>query len=209
MLGRVCVVRHDTFPQLYGTQELLGHYRAILCDTSQSPVAGGGRCCGDWCRFHGPFGGSDARETRCPRRRARKPQHRLGSQFSQWRHGSHRHEARRGPTQIQVRPRTNAPNVCGITGINRLRREIVKEEKIDCDFARCGHLEVACKQKHFDAYQRHAELIEVEFNHKLRVVPRTDLGAEIGSTVYYGGMVDELSAGCNPARYVAGLAAGA
>src|SRR5215467_9212712 len=83
--------------------------------------------------------------------------------------------------------------------------QIIKEEKIDCDFSRCGHLEVACKQKHFDDYERQAEVIEVEFNHKLRVVPRQDLRAEIGSTIYYGGMVDETSAGCNPARYVRGL----
>ena len=83
---------------------------------------------------------------------------------------------------------------------------IVQEEQIECDFSRCGHLEVACKQKHFDNYERQAELIEVEFNHKLRVVRRSDLSAEIGSSVYYGGMVDETSAGCNPARYVAGLA---
>ncbi len=84
--------------------------------------------------------------------------------------------------------------------------KIVEEERIDCDFSRCGHLEVACKQKHYDNYQRQAELIEVEFNHKLQVVPRSDLSAEIGSSVYYGGMVDETSAGCNPARYVAGVA---
>src|SRR5215472_2587619 len=30
--------------------------------------------------------------------------------------------------------------------------QIVKEENIDCNFARCGHLEVACKQAHFDDY---------------------------------------------------------
>ncbi len=84
--------------------------------------------------------------------------------------------------------------------------QIVKEEGIDCDFSRCGHLEVACKQKHFDDYERQAEIIEVEFNHKLRVVPKGDLNTEIGSSIYYGGMVDEVSAGCNPARYVAGLA---
>lgn len=84
--------------------------------------------------------------------------------------------------------------------------QIVKEEKIDCDFSRCGHLEVACKQKHFDDYARQADIIEQEFNHKLRVVPRNELSSEIGSTIYYGGMVDEVSAGCNPARYVAGLA---
>jgi glycine/D-amino acid oxidase-like deaminating enzyme len=84
--------------------------------------------------------------------------------------------------------------------------QIVREEGIDCNFSRCGHLEVACKQKHFADYTRQAEIIEVEFNHKLRVVPRTELAAEIGSSIYYGGMVDEVSAGCNPAQYVAGLA---
>ena len=87
--------------------------------------------------------------------------------------------------------------------------QIVREEKIECDFSRCGHLEVACKQKHFDAYARQADVVEREFNHKLRVVPRHELSAEIGSTIYYGGMVDEVSAGCNPARYVAGLACAA
>jgi glycine/D-amino acid oxidase-like deaminating enzyme len=84
--------------------------------------------------------------------------------------------------------------------------QIVREEGIDCNFSRCGHLEVACKQTHFDEYERQAEVIEIEFNHKLRVVPRSELSSEIGSTIYYGGMVDEVSAGCNPARYVAGLA---
>jgi len=84
--------------------------------------------------------------------------------------------------------------------------QIVREDAIDCDFSRCGHLEVACKKKHFDSYERQAEIIEVEFNHKLRVVEGSRLSEEIGSTIYYGGMVDETSAGCNPARYVAGLA---
>jgi glycine/D-amino acid oxidase-like deaminating enzyme len=84
--------------------------------------------------------------------------------------------------------------------------QIVSEETIECDFTRCGHLEVACKQKHFDDYARQAEVIAREFNHQMRVVQKHELPAEIGSTIYYGGMVDEVSAGLNPARYVAGLA---
>src|SRR6266581_8208637 len=87
-----------------------------------------------------------------------------------------------------------------------LVEQIVREENIDCDFSRCGHLEVACKQSHFDSYARSAEMIAKEFNHQLRIVPRKDLPAEIGSAIYFGGMVDETSAGLNPARYVAGLA---
>src|SRR5437868_13427906 len=84
--------------------------------------------------------------------------------------------------------------------------QIVREENIECDFWRCGHLEVACKQKHFDDYARQAEVIAREFNHELRIVPRRELNSEIGSSIYYGAMVDEVSAGLNPARYVAGLA---
>ncbi|MGC2229599.1 MAG: FAD-binding oxidoreductase, partial [Candidatus Sulfotelmatobacter sp.] len=83
--------------------------------------------------------------------------------------------------------------------------QIVSEEAIDCDFSRCGHLEVACKQKHFDDYARQVDVIAREFNHQLRVVQRNELSAEIGSNIYHGGMVDEVSAGLNPARYVAGL----
>jgi glycine/D-amino acid oxidase-like deaminating enzyme len=88
--------------------------------------------------------------------------------------------------------------------INCVER-IIREEAIECDFSRCGHLEVACKQKHFDDYARQAEVIAREFDHDLRVVQKGQLGDEIGSSLYYGGMVDEVSAGLNPARYVAGL----
>jgi glycine/D-amino acid oxidase-like deaminating enzyme len=87
--------------------------------------------------------------------------------------------------------------------------QLVSDERIDCDFARSGHLEVACKQKHFDDYARQTDLIAREFNHQLRIVPRHELPFEIGSSLYYGGMVDEVSAGLNPARYVAGLAVAA
>jgi glycine/D-amino acid oxidase-like deaminating enzyme len=82
---------------------------------------------------------------------------------------------------------------------------LVREESIACNFSRCGHLEVACKAKHFEDFRRGAETIEREFGHKLRIVEKTELRSEIGSPIYHGGMVDEVSAGLNPARYVAGL----
>jgi glycine/D-amino acid oxidase-like deaminating enzyme len=87
-----------------------------------------------------------------------------------------------------------------------LVERIVKEEGIDCNFSRCGHLEVACKQAHFDGYAVAAARIKSEFNHELRIVPKSALQTEIGSKIYFGGMVDETSAGVNPARYVHGLA---
>jgi glycine/D-amino acid oxidase-like deaminating enzyme len=90
-----------------------------------------------------------------------------------------------------------------------LVEQIVRDEKIDCGFTRCGHLEVACKQSHFDAYARSVEVIEKEFNHRLQVIPKNQLRSEIGSDIYYGGIIDTVSAGLNPARYVAGLGAAA
>lgn len=87
-----------------------------------------------------------------------------------------------------------------------LVEQIVNEEKIECSFARCGHLEVACKQAHFDAYAEAAERIKREFNHELRIISKGELRSEIGSDIYYGGLVDETSAGVNPAQYVTGLA---
>jgi glycine/D-amino acid oxidase-like deaminating enzyme len=87
--------------------------------------------------------------------------------------------------------------------------QIIADEMIDCDFSRSGHLEVANKPGHFDGFQRSAETMERELGHSVRIVPRGDLFTEIGSTIYFGGLVDEVSAGANPARYVAGLATAA
>lgn len=84
---------------------------------------------------------------------------------------------------------------------------IVREEQIECNFSRCGHLEVACKPAHLDAFARSADTIKKECGHELRILPKSELRAEIGSDLYHGGLVDETSAGLNPARYVAGLAA--
>ncbi|MCE7980539.1 MAG: FAD-binding oxidoreductase [Caldilinea sp. CFX5] len=84
--------------------------------------------------------------------------------------------------------------------------QLIHEAQIDCDFARCGHLELACKPSHFRHFAHLAALSAKEFNHPLRLIEKPALSSEIGATLYQGGLVDELSAGVNPARYVAGLA---
>jgi len=106
------------------------------------------------------------------------------------------------------RERTQKMYAASLTSIDCVE-QLVRDEKIDCDFSRCGHLEVACKQEHFDDYTRQVEVVAREFDHTLKIVPKSELRAEIGSEIYYGGMVDEISAGVNPARYVAGLGAAA
>jgi glycine/D-amino acid oxidase-like deaminating enzyme len=102
------------------------------------------------------------------------------------------------------RERTQRMYAASLASIDCVEK-IVRDESIACDFSRCGHLEVACKQAHFDDYARQVEVIKQEFQHELKIVPRSELRSEIGSDIYYGGMVDEASVGLNPARYVAGL----
>src|SRR5258708_9190913 len=72
-----------------------------------------------------------------------------------------------------------------------LVESIVKEEGISCNFSRCGHLEVACKQSHFDHYATAAARIKNEFKHELRIIPTNALQSEIGSGIYYAGLGDQ------------------
>ncbi|MBL8098336.1 MAG: FAD-binding oxidoreductase [Anaerolineales bacterium] len=84
--------------------------------------------------------------------------------------------------------------------------QVVKEENIDCGFKRYGHLLTANKPKHYKNLQEEVEFMEKEFNHKVKLISPQDLKNEIGSNIYHGGLVDEVSGGLNPAQYVAGLA---
>ncbi|MGH8310644.1 MAG: NAD(P)/FAD-dependent oxidoreductase, partial [Steroidobacteraceae bacterium] len=83
---------------------------------------------------------------------------------------------------------------------------LVEVERIDCRFTRCGHLALACKPAHYQQYVSAAQVLAKEFGHEVRAVPRTELRDEIGSDIYFGGLIDAASASLNPAQYVAGLA---
>jgi glycine/D-amino acid oxidase-like deaminating enzyme len=83
--------------------------------------------------------------------------------------------------------------------------QVITTERIECDFTRCGHLEVASKPSHFEAAARAVDVVARVCDHQLRVIPKLELESEIGSTAYFGGIVDDMSGGLNPARFVAGL----
>ena len=94
---------------------------------------------------------------------------------------------------------------CSLNSIDTVE-QIVKEENIDCGFARYGHLLTANKPKHFHTLEEEAEFMEREFQHTLQLIPRGQQRSEIGSDLYHGALLDECSGGLNPAQYVAGLA---
>lgn len=83
---------------------------------------------------------------------------------------------------------------------------IIEDEKIDCDFARRGHFDAAYKPAHMRHLEAAHELLEREFDYPTRVVTAEKLRDELDTDFYYGGLVDERSAGLHPAKYVRGLA---
>ncbi|MDP2778351.1 MAG: FAD-dependent oxidoreductase, partial [Anaerolineales bacterium] len=87
--------------------------------------------------------------------------------------------------------------------------QIIKEENINCGFARSGHLLTANKPKHYEALKDEVDFMAREFDHKVRLVPPGKMNSEIGSNIYHGALLDEASAGLNPAQFVAGLAGAA
>jgi glycine/D-amino acid oxidase-like deaminating enzyme len=84
--------------------------------------------------------------------------------------------------------------------------QLVREERIDCNFERSGHLVVAAKPGHMEGLRAEHITLQQYFGHPTGLVEQGVLASEIGTEVYYGGLVDERSAALNPARYVYGLA---
>lgn len=84
--------------------------------------------------------------------------------------------------------------------------EIVADERLDCNFLRKGHIALAYKPAHFTAMQKKVAWFKKELDYTMHLAPPSELRSEIGSDAFYGGMVDEWSAGLHPAKYVFGLA---
>ncbi len=87
-----------------------------------------------------------------------------------------------------------------------LLEQIIRDEKIDCDWARNGHIGLAYKPAHFEHQRELTRWYKQEFGHETTLVVPSDLRTEIGTDAFYGGLADEYSGGLHPAKYVFGLA---
>jgi glycine/D-amino acid oxidase-like deaminating enzyme len=101
--------------------------------------------------------------------------------------------------------RARALDAVSLAAIDHVER-VINEESIDCEFTRCGHLALASKPAHQAQFARDVALINSQFGRAVRLIPRQELGAEMDSPVYFGALLDEASAGVNPAKLVHGLA---
>jgi glycine/D-amino acid oxidase-like deaminating enzyme len=86
---------------------------------------------------------------------------------------------------------------------------IVKEERIDCAFRRCGKLKLASKPAHMDALARNFEALHEEVDPDTALLRREDLATEVGSDAFHGAMLSRKSAMMHMGRYVTGLATAA
>ncbi|MCF0082305.1 FAD-binding oxidoreductase, partial [Streptomyces lomondensis] len=83
---------------------------------------------------------------------------------------------------------------------------LVKEEGIDCDFARTGKLNLASKPAHFEGLRKTHEIMSGRLGIETRLISKSELHTEIGSDLYHGGMVDARSAGLHVGKFTKGLA---
>lgn len=84
---------------------------------------------------------------------------------------------------------------------------IVREQGIDCDWRRDGHLALASKASHYANFTGYVRWRRETFGyHGDTLVPPERLREEVGTGAYHGAIAEDVSGGLNPAKYVFGLA---
>jgi glycine/D-amino acid oxidase-like deaminating enzyme len=90
-------------------------------------------------------------------------------------------------------------------GVDMVER-LVREESIDCSFARVGKIKLAARPEHYDKLARSQELLAANVDPDTEMVSRAQLAEEVGSDRYHGGLIYRKSAGMHVGRFVRGLA---
>src|SRR5215210_5984619 len=88
----------------------------------------------------------------------------------------------------------------------RLLERLISQEEIACDFSHCGALTLAAKQSHMPGLEQSAHFLRHQLRYETELLGSADLGREIGSARYYGGLLDPGGCSLQPAKYVQGLA---
>ena len=84
--------------------------------------------------------------------------------------------------------------------------ELIREESIDCAYARCGTVVLAARPGHLVGLERSRRFLQRELAHETELLGASEVRAEIGSTRYHGGLLDPFAGSVQPAALVYGLA---
>lgn len=92
----------------------------------------------------------------------------------------------------------------------RFVAEFAAAEAPDCEYRQSGHLMLAAKPAHYTRFMQEREVLAKVFQHETELVPPDRLHKEeLGADAYFGGLLDPLGGGINPARLFWALAASA
>ena len=83
---------------------------------------------------------------------------------------------------------------------------LIREESIDCAYARCGTVVLAARPSHLAGLERSRRFLQQELAHETELLGPSGVRAEIGSTRYHGGLLDPFAGSVQPAALVYGLA---
>jgi len=87
-----------------------------------------------------------------------------------------------------------------------LVENLLKEESFDADLFKTGHIEVAKKKTHLKNLAEDQAALKDYFGYQTHLLSPADLGEEISSQRYHGGLLDERSVSLNPLKFVTQLA---
>lgn len=89
-----------------------------------------------------------------------------------------------------------------------LIESISEAEGADAEFRRAGLMNLAARRGHLDHYRREAELIGSITPYEARFLDQEGVSEEIGSSAYFGGMIDPAGASVHPVKFLQALARG-
>lgn len=84
-------------------------------------------------------------------------------------------------------------------------RALIEAEGIECDLQQTGRIQLAWTRAHFDAQKRLAAHVRDKSDVQVALIERDDLGHEIATDRYFGGLVFSEHCGIHPARFHQGL----
>jgi glycine/D-amino acid oxidase-like deaminating enzyme len=85
-------------------------------------------------------------------------------------------------------------------------RNLIAEERIPCDFVRCGAVTLAAKPGHLRDLEESGRFLRQRLGYETELLGPEEMRREIGSSRYHGALVNPQGCAIQPAKYLRGLA---
>lgn len=84
-------------------------------------------------------------------------------------------------------------------------RDLISRENIDCDLQETGRIQLAWTREHLTNQENLTRMVQEKSSVKAEMVPRDNLGNEITTKKYFGGLLFPEHCAIHPAKFHAGL----